>query len=204
MRLIWGLAGLAAATAVGTMSPAFADDMTFACARDATVRTVSVVDDPGHGHACEVRYAKTSEGGGPKTLWHADNSTSFCVKQAKALVERLDEAGWTCSADGASGTLAEQATPAEPTAKTVSASDAPKVSNPPEAQEANLPQPLAAPVAVGEPDPQGITAATPQTSPAADTTGGDRAPIDPSKVHGATHAPPGHDAGSFALRPTLH
>lgn len=89
-RMLWGL--LVAGVAV---VPARADQ-TFSCQRDNTVRSVLVSSRPDAAEACEVRYQRVSEGGAPQLLWHAQSDPGFCTGQAAALVQRLQQAGWTC------------------------------------------------------------------------------------------------------------
>jgi hypothetical protein len=177
MRVLLGVTGLVA-IAIG-LGPASAEDMKLACARDNAVRTVAVVDQPASGSACEVQYEKTSLGEPAQVLWRADNDQSFCSKQAKALVERLGEAGWTC--DESAG-VAAATQPEEP-----------------------LPTPFAAAVEVAKPEPQGLTAALPKNARpmagAASDGSGDRPAIDPDSSAGLARAP---GASGPGLRPTIH
>jgi hypothetical protein len=86
---------------------AAAQDATFSCQRDNVVRNVMIVGTEGSGHVCEVRYQRTSEGGEPQLLWHAQSDPKFCATQADALVGRLQEAGWACTTqDGQSASAA--------------------------------------------------------------------------------------------------
>jgi hypothetical protein len=194
MRALLSVVGFAAM--LGS-APALASDMKFACSRGDTVRTVAVVTSPASGRACEVQYEKTSQGDPAQVLWHADSDSAFCASQAKALVDRLKEAGWSCSADAAN--TADAAPPPAEAAKPMRVSTS-------AASKMPAPMPIASALEVSEPAPEGLTGATkaqPRMMPQ-----GDRAPIDPGSLPkagaGAMPTTTPAAAGAFQLRPTIH
>jgi hypothetical protein len=174
MRVVLALTAVAAVIGVAAAS---ADDLKYSCSRGDTVRTVSVVTDTSSGHVCEVQYEKTSLGETPEVLWHADTDTSFCNDQAKALVGRLGDAGWTCNP------IASQSASQDDTPEPFSA-----------AVEVDTPTPKTDERA-GDPPASGVTGATAAVAkPAA--TNDDVAPVPVTA--------PAAGAPGFNLRPTIH
>ena len=139
------LSAVGAAGAVETTGTGVKKEDGYACTRGAYVRTVSVVQNPSADYACEVRYEKTSEGGGTNVLWNARNDASFCSKQAQKLTARLSEAGWACDAKGVSAAAGGD---------TSNGDGEPEAPRQDKAAAVDLPMPLSIAVAPGE----GVTA----------------------------------------------
>ena len=69
---------------------------------------------------CEVLYAKS--GGQPESLWRAEYEEGYCERQAVGLIQKLSDAGWSCSTVGADD--APAVADAEPEAEPAPADDA--------------------------------------------------------------------------------
>jgi len=81
------------------------------CRRDDILRRIEVqVSDRPSRLPCEVVYTK---GSSSSVLWEADNQLDFCMERARELADRLEEAGWACTAEG-EGLSPEDTTPETP------------------------------------------------------------------------------------------
>lgn len=131
------ISGIAISCALlATGSAQAATDKT-SCARGGDARVIEVITPGNVGQSCDVRYTR---GGGSNVSvpYHANNSDSFCVEKATAIVSRLRGAGFTCtsskpalrtdvSADAVSDYVveAQRETNAEPAATAASESEQP-------------------------------------------------------------------------------
>lgn len=69
------------------------------CTNDGLVRSVTVVyPQQGQPLPCEVRYEKPAENQS-MTLWRAENQAGFCEAQAEKFIAKLQDLGWSCTAD---------------------------------------------------------------------------------------------------------
>jgi hypothetical protein len=69
------------------------------CTNDGLLRSVTVVyPQQGQALPCEVRYEKPAENQS-MTLWRAENQLGFCEAQAEKFVAKLQDLGWSCTAD---------------------------------------------------------------------------------------------------------
>ncbi|WP_425407789.1 nuclear transport factor 2 family protein [Hyphococcus sp.] len=87
------------------------------CTRGGDARTIEVVTPGEVGQSCDVRYTRSASN--ISVPYHADNSDAFCNEKARALVQRLSSAGFSCAA--ASPSLRAQAE--EPAPQSASESD---------------------------------------------------------------------------------
>ncbi len=72
------------------------------CTNDGLLRSVNVVyPEQGQVLPCEVRYEKPAENQS-MTLWRAENQIGFCEAQAEKFIAKLQDLGWSCSADTSS------------------------------------------------------------------------------------------------------
>lgn len=87
----------------------------YVCVSGGLERTVQVsYESPGAPLPCEVLYAKSGEQ--PQSLWRAQHEEGYCERQAVGLIQKLSDAGWSCSAVGADDApqVADAETEAEP------------------------------------------------------------------------------------------
>jgi len=95
MRAIVAVTTLCASLAA---TQALGDAGHYTCTHGDSTRTIAVTANGAAGHACEVQYAKSRDGG-HEVLWHAAKGAGFCAERARAFVERLHSAGWSCAQD---------------------------------------------------------------------------------------------------------
>ncbi|MEX6632070.1 YybH family protein [Hyphococcus lacteus] len=90
------ISGIAISCVLMTAGPAQAATDKTSCARGGDARVIEVITPGNVGQSCDVRYTR---GGGANVSvpYHANNSDSFCIEKATAIVNRLRGAGFTCT-----------------------------------------------------------------------------------------------------------
>ena len=69
------------------------------CTNGDLLRSVNVIyPQEGQVLPCEVRYEKPAQNQS-MTLWRAANQIGFCEAQAEKFIAKLQDLGWSCTAD---------------------------------------------------------------------------------------------------------
>ena len=108
----------------------------YVCTSGDLQRTVQVAyESAGAALPCEVLYAKS--GGEAQSLWRAEYEEGYCERQAVGLIQKLSDAGWSCSTIAADDAPeVADAEPAEPAPADDAAADADVEPEPDAAEDA--------------------------------------------------------------------
>ncbi|WP_411819768.1 nuclear transport factor 2 family protein [Hyphococcus formosus] len=90
------LSGISFFIGIAAAGAALAETDKTSCVRGSDARVIEVLTPGNVGQSCDVRYTR---GGGSNVSvpYHANNSDSFCIEKANAIVTRLKSAGFTCT-----------------------------------------------------------------------------------------------------------
>ena len=92
---------LAHATVESTGQGIENSEITYLCTHGEQQRRIEVdLLEPPQAVPCEVNYYKDTEEPGTKTtLWTANNDSYYCENRAQGLIQTLEDANWSCTAN---------------------------------------------------------------------------------------------------------
>jgi ketosteroid isomerase-like protein len=137
-----------------------AADFSMKCAKAGEERFVQVISPGMVGQNCDVRYTR-DQGRNVSIPYHADNSPVFCNEKAAALVQTLNDAGYSC----APVMVVANALP-EPALKEAPAADSSAVTPPPQRVVVQAPEAIAPTPEVVTPAPAPESLALDMAAPA--------------------------------------